>query len=124
MKWKSGKRIFWIRQIPLHKRAALKAGLSAFPDKHFFQDNDPKITEKIFNNMEIQKMVLQALSINGMMRVGINTIKPKEIEAFENQAVFGIYTRDNWIFEENIIEVLFDLGRGLKGEIEKLERFL
>jgi hypothetical protein len=54
------------------------------------------------------------------MRVGINTIKPKEIEAFENQAVFGIYTRDNWIFEENIIEVLFDLGRGLKGGLEKM----
>jgi hypothetical protein len=109
---------------PFAQKSSFKSRIIRFSRQTFFEDNDPKITEKIFNNMEIQKMVLQALSINGMMRVGINTIKPKEIEAFENQAVFGIYTRDNWIFEENIIEVLFDLGRGLKGEIEKLERFL
>ena len=94
----------------LFKENKFKTGISSFDAQVVTEANLKQRTFNIFSNANIQNLVLDSFKIDQRMKVGINEINIDFVPQLKGKSHFGIYITDDWIFDAQKIEKLFELA--------------
>lgn len=92
---------------PSLKRKTVKTYSAQFDSKAVIIGNDINLVNRYFNNYETQKLVLECLNMNEGINIGINEFNIDFVPALKDKSCFGIYTRQKWIVDSEILADLF-----------------
>jgi len=90
-----------------NKKKVLKSGFSHFDARVTIRGNDSLSAQKLLKSRKVQDAVLEAFSKEESLAAGINTVNADFVPQLKGQSVFGIYSLNGWILEEELIEFLF-----------------
>jgi hypothetical protein len=101
------KRDFLDKLNPFLKKMILKTNWEQFDSLTVISGNDISLLNRFFNINEAQKLVLESLKIMEGINVGINEFNLDFVPAFKDKSNFGVFTKQKWIVDSNILENLF-----------------
>ena len=78
--------------------------------------------KRIFNNNEIQNLVMEALALEGGLNIAINELNPEFVPALNNKSHLCILRKREWLLESSLIENLFDIIERFRTAINKMEK--
>lgn len=108
---------------PFLKKSPYKSRLPNFTSKVIITENDIHFTNKILDNEKIQSLIIQALDLDGRIRVGVNNIDINAIQDVNGKvnttknSYFEIYILGEWLLDSSIIEQLFAITEELSAII-------
>lgn len=100
---------------PFMYKKNFKTNSNSFNSLTVINGNDISLVDMFFNNNITQRLVLESLNnIDDLnLNIGINEFNLDFIPSFKDKSNFGIFTKQKWIVDYNLIEALF----------KKIERF-
>ncbi len=94
---------------PFGKKNICKTGTPTFDTQYQISSNDHTAVKRIFQNRGIQNLVADAFKLDGVIQVGINDVDVEFVPGLKGKSQLGIYTRQEWITDERMIEKMFGL---------------
>lgn len=101
----------------LFKKEDVKTGDQDFDSKVYIKSNGGQELQTLLSGKNVKDAIVNIFEVNEAYRVVINEINPDLIPELNGQPTMGILNPRTWIFEQEKIDKLFELGRELKGAI-------
>jgi hypothetical protein len=71
----------------------------------------------LINKEQILKGILSSFEVDPLLRTGINTQNTDFVPELKDKSLFGIYLTNDWIFDSQKIEALFQISKGIKNHL-------
>jgi len=89
------------------KKKFLKSGFSNINAQIAMQGNDLLTAQKLLKSRKVQDALLSAFNKDIGLTAGLNTVNADFVPHLKDHSVFGIYSLNGWILENELIEFLF-----------------
>lgn len=97
-----------------NKNKFLKSGFEHFDARVAIKGNDPFTARKTLTSRKVREEILAAFELDESFIAGVNTVEADFVPALKNNSIFGIYSINGWILEEEKIENLFNALENIK----------
>ncbi|NLE63366.1 MAG: hypothetical protein GX612_05960 [Bacteroidales bacterium] len=106
---------------PFLKHKTAKSNVPYFDSMTVMTTNDTYSIERLINHKKMQRFILDALKITKALHVGLNTCYTDFAPAFTNKSHFGIYTTQQWLSEDSVMEALFSQAERIRDLFKQKE---
>jgi hypothetical protein len=101
----------------IFKKSKFKTNNQEF-DKHVIFDEIPSdLAFSLINKEQILKEILNSFEIDPLLRTSVNTQNADFVPELKDKSLFGIYLTNDWIFDSQKIEALFQISKGIKNHL-------
>jgi len=87
---------------------------SIFDAATVISGTDKDLIRTVLKNSSVQNLIMDLLEVKETLIFGMNEVDLDFVPAFKNQSNFGIFTKQAWLVDEDIIEVFFTKIRQLR----------
>jgi len=111
----SSKNVFH-RLNPFYRKLSKRSGYFDFDSEAVINTRSSHDQlHKIVANSKVRKLIIDALQINPIIRIGVNM--QQNIPGIDSQSVFGIYISKKWITDTQTIDQMYAIANKIRMEL-------
>lgn len=100
-------------------KKTFKTGNNQFDSSAVITSNDNVATNNILYDRVLQNQILELLDVRDCLNIGLNQVNLDFVPNFKDSSNFGIYTKQAWFVDPEIIQNLFVQTRQLRQLMNK-----
>lgn len=99
---------------PFLAKKSLTIGSPKFDSSTVITGNNKILTSEILNDTKVQDLILELLEIRDCVNIGLNDVDLDFVPHFKDKSSFGVFTKQVWFVDTEMIENLFAKVRQLR----------
>lgn len=104
---------------PFLAKKIFKTGSNQFDSSAVITGNDNIKTNQVLNDRVLQNLILELLEVRECLNIGLNEVNLNFVPNFVGSSNFGVFTKQAWFVDHEIIQNLFVQIRQLEKLINK-----